>query len=1129
MQYLGIDIGSKTIKLAIIDGDDGSPVYSTYVMHRSQVKKNLVDAVHSVIWRYGDRPVRITVTGSAGMRVAELFGIPFVQEVVALKRAVERYAPDTDVVLEMGGEDTKLIYITGMPEQRMNNVCAGGTGSFIEMMAGLMGVRVENMNQLAMGYFTIYPIASRCAVFAKSDVRPLLNAGAKKEDIAASVLDAVCTQAVAGLSAGRPLAGKVLLLGGPFERIPALREAFCRVTGFSKKDAVVPQNAHLFVAHGAAISPEKSPVMQLSEFEQLLRDSAFESEEGITRLPALFNSREEYEQFRERHGKSRLPRAQLPDATHDLFLGVDAGSTTVKVALIDSTGALVAYQYGWNEGDVGSSLTDMLLEIFRQIEAPWAPKHVIRRSCIVGYGEDFCRAAFGIDAGEVETVAHLRAAYALEPDVDFLMDIGGQDIKCFYVDDGMIEDVVLNEACSSGCGSLFDSVARSMRRTKEGFAAEALYAKNPVDLGTRCATFMDSRIKHAQKEGVPIDDIAAGVCYSTARNALFKVVRQPDFSKVGDHIVVQGGAFANDALLRAFEKETSTEVIRPDLSAVMGAWGAALLARDAWLSLADADPEAAAAMKSNLISSKDLADLKIRRSVVRCQECGNHCQLMVTRFLTSAEDAARYRAGAQSKSAGRAYVTGNRCEKGLLALGVEGVRTQAPPNMMKVKNALIAACDHAPQPEGGMSVGVPKALALYESYPFWAAFFNALGCAIVPHRETDDALYRKGMSSIPAEGMCYPAKLVYGQLEDMASRGAQLLFVPNLSTSFAREGLLGLPVRQLEHTCPLVENLGTMAAGNSAGTTYSHVALAAPDLTNVASLAEASGPIAASLAEAGLEVSLEQVEGALAKAQAAYRAFFDKLAKRNATILADIDAGVYPGALVSGHGYHSDPGISHGIDGLLGSLGYAVLEHVDYDFAIRSPEGQLAPERVDGGMSVDGAADAESRWYENVEVLNRARIAKEHPNLQFIVLRSFGCGIDALVTDAVHDELRGDDCIYAELKIDQIIDLAAVRIRLRSLAYARRQREGEIKLHDLTVGKGNAAKQREAAKQQRELAELARGRRGDPERTILQIAEDGETVIPLQRCGNRRFPLAGYTDEKGVDGGSKIPVLPPPG
>ena len=820
---------------------------------------------------------------------------------------------------------------------------------------------------------------------------------------------------------------------------------------------------------------------------------------------------------------------QLPDATHDLFLGVDAGSTTVKVALVDSTGALVAYQYGWNEGDVGSSLTDMLLEIFRQIEAPWAPKHVIRRSCIVGYGEDFCRAAFGIDAGEVETVAHLRAAYALEPDVDFLMDIGGQDIKCFYVDDGMIEDVVLNEACSSGCGSLFDSVARSMRRTKEGFAAEALYAKNPVDLGTRCATFMDSRIKHAQKEGVPIDDIAAGVCYSTARNALFKVVRQPDFSKVGDHIVVQGGAFANDALLRAFEKETSTEVIRPDLSAVMGAWGAALLARDAWLSLADADPEAAAAMKSNLISSKDLADLKIRRSVVRCQECGNHCQLMVTRFLTSAEDAARYRAGAQSKSAGRVYVTGNRCEKGLLALGVEGVRTQAPPNMMKVKNALIAACDHAPQPEGGMSVGVPKALALYESYPFWAAFFNALGCAIVPHRETDDALYRKGMSSIPAEGMCYPAKLVYGQLEDMASRGAQLLFVPNLSTSFAREGLLGLPVRQLEHTCPLVENLGTMAAGNSAGTTYSHVALAAPDLTNVASLAEASGPIAASLAEAGLEVSLEQVEGALAKAQAAYRAFFDKLAKRNATILADIDAGVYPGALVSGHGYHSDPGISHGIDGLFGSLGYAVLEHVDYDFAIRSPEGQLAPERVDGGMSIDGAADAESRWYENVEVLNRARIAKEHPNLQFIVLRSFGCGIDALVTDAVHDELRGDDCIYAELKIDQIIDLAAVRIRLRSLAYARRQREGEIKLHDLTVGKGNAAKQREAAKQQRELAELARGRRGDPERTILQIAEDGETVIPLQRCGNRRFPLAGYTDEKGVDGGSKIPVLPPPG
>ena len=1051
MERLGIDIGSKTLKLVLLD-EQGSVVFSSYQKHRSHVAKCLQESIHSLVWRYGDRDVRMTVTGSSGMRVSELFGIPFVQEVVALKRAVLTDFPNADVVLEMGGEDTKLIYLTGAPEQRMNNVCAGGTGSFIETMGGLMGARTSAISRLAMGYSTIYPIASRCAVFAKSDVRPLLNAGARREDVAASVLNAVCTQAIAGLSAGRPITGTVLLLGGPFQHIQALRDAFCRVSGIDRKHAIVPRDAHLYVARGSALSGRASEPIALSEFERMITEADFENDEGIERLRPLFTAEEEIAAFRKRHSKTRIPRSTLIDAGLDLFLGIDAGSTTAKVAVIDANGGLIAYDYERHRGDVVGCLTRMLKKLFVQINAPYAEKHLVRRACAVGYGEDLCRTAFGIDMGEVETVAHLRAAVALDPEVDFLLDIGGQDIKCFYVNDGVIQDVVLNEACRSGCGSLFDSVVRSLSRGRSDAVGDAMRAKAPVDLGTRCTTFMNSRIRHAQKEGVPPDDIIAGVCYATVRNALFKVVRQPDFNKVGKHIVVQGGAFANDALLRAFELETGVEVSRPDLSQIMGAWGAALIARDSWLAQKSEDPVAALGAQSGLIDPSALDSMDMKKKVVRCDICANRCELRVARFAErNKDDVYRIPGKGIVEGTERVLVTGNRCERGAIAQGSTVEKHKAPPNIVKMKRLLIASNDKKTPQSASLDrktfeadaepvVGIPKALALYGSYPFWKTLLDRLGVRTVAGADPSDEVFRMGMSSIPSEGMCFPAKLAYGHAADLAKRGAAVLFAPIFETAFAHHALAGEPVPEGFATCPLVENLADMVEGNAEGSAFAGVRIASPDLRGMKSVEEACEPIRRALGEVGIERSGNEISSALKAASSEYRLFRERLAAGANKALAGIDAGLYPGIVLVGHSYHAAQGISHGIDELLGELGYAVLERCDYtDWGNGETQQQ---ER-------DVANDA--FWYENHDALMRIGQCEGHRNLQAIIVRSFGCGIDALVADEMREKLHRDGGIYTELKIDQIVDLATIRIRLRSLAYAYRQREGASIVFPLMV------------------------------------------------------------------------------
>ncbi len=1094
---LGIDIGSKTIKLVLV-AQGGELVCESYARHRSKVKDALVEAIHDCVWRFGDREVEACVTGSAGMRVAELVPVPFIQEVVALKRAVKRRVPGADAVLEMGGEDTKLVYLSGTPEQRMNTVCAGGTGGFIDLMASLMGVRACEMHRLAMSATTIYPIASRCAVFARSDVRPLLAAGARREDVAASVLEAVCTQAVAGLSAGRPLEGTVVLLGGPFRHIPALRDAFCKVSGIDAAHAIVPEGAHLFVAHGAAASDDHSAPMLLSALEAAIRAADFSQADGIARLPALFTGHDDYEQFRARHAGCRIPTSKPIDAAEgaDVFLGIDAGSTTLKMVLVDEAGAMLAWHYEWNEGDVAKSFPRMLGRIYQDMSAPWMPRKTLRRACIVGYGEDFCRAAFGIDDGEVETVAHLRAALELDPRVDFLVDMGGQDIKCFYVRDGQIDDIVLNEACSAGCGSLFDAIARSMRCTKEAFSSEALFAEHPVDLGCRCTTFMESRVKHAQKEGASRADMAAGVVWACARNALFKVVHQPDFSRVGTHVMVQGGAFANDALLRAFELECGVEVVRPDRAELMGAWGAALLARDAWKAArkdgaGEADKgaprEAGEAQagrqeeerpRSSLIGPEELAALRIVRRTQRCDLCANRCKLMVSRFSVPDE-------GGYGSAEERVFVTGNRCEKGARMSGAPSAgeassapqMPQIPPNMVKLKNALIARCDAqagdvrvgecsvagatavagergnmqagaqgvglgegaaAPAaPAVRPSVGVPKALALYESYPFWAAFFTELGMPLVAGDATSEKLYRRHMGTIPVEGACYPSKLLFSHAARLAEAGAELLFVPDMGSAFARTALLGGAVPDALVECPLVERAGTMLSRNMDAAAFSTARLVAPGLTGMRTWDEAAGAVRASLADAGVRVGAAELDRAFAAGQAAYRAFFTELGRHSAQLLARADAGEFPVAVLAGHPYHADPGVVHGIDELLGQMGYAVVEQGVLDAA------RLLQEQGEAdGVGENSAPCALSGAAPSVG----ATLAV-HRDAQLVVLRSFGCGIDAMRADDLREELRRAGHPFAEIKLDQIVDLAAVRIRLRSLAYAARMHREHPQLH----------------------------------------------------------------------------------
>ena len=803
---IGIDAGSKTLKLVVLD-EAGTVVYDAYMRHRANIARTLGEAIHDLNWRHGPVDASIAMTGSAAIEVARVLGIPFVQEVVATTHAVRTLEPDADVVIELGGEDAKIIYLDERPEQRMNATCAGGTGGFIDTIAYMLDMRSSQMSQLAFGASRSYPIASRCAVFAQTDVRPLLNAGASKADIAASVFDAVVRQTLSGLACGRPIRGNVVFLGGPLEHMPYLVHAFRRTLGLSARDGVKPKNAHLFTVTGAALLSDDarrlgcdSVVMNTAEFERRVA-SMGELESDLAFLPPLFEDADELAAFRARHGQAEFERQSIYEATGPLFLGIDAGSTTLKLVALNADAQIVYSVYEPIRGDLVETLREALDGLYRKIEPPSYLPHAkpsmwIARACATGYGEELLRAAFGVDMGVVETAAHLRSARHLCDDLDFLLDIGGQDMKALWVRHGMVTDAALNEACSSGCGAFIEGTAAALKTTPWQFADDALLARRPIDLGTKCTVFMNSRVKHAQKAGAPIEDIAAGVAYSVVKNALHRIIGDDRIPQPGQRVVVQGGTFRSDAVLRAFELLCGVEAVRPAQAHLMGAIGCALFAIDE----AGADTTA----RSGLVGPDELQRLEVRREKVTCTGCANACELSVVSF-----DAERT----------RCFVSDNRCERGLDEPrrrwgGGERAIQPGPlshhaPNVIADEQRLIASFGDIEQrgSRGSRRIGLMDSMALFAYRPFWRTLLAELGFSVMlPRTGCEADRMSEAWETVPSESACYPAKTSHVRYFSLCEGGCDAVFMPHFTRNYH------CPV-QTGYASALAANVGTARSG----------------------------------------------------------------------------------------------------------------------------------------------------------------------------------------------------------------------------------------------------------------------------------------------------------------------------
>ena len=738
---LGIDIGSTTVKIAILD-QDNNLVFSDYERHYANIQETLALLLDKARKQLGSIELSPMITGSGGLALSEHLKVPFVQEVVAVSTALEDYAPQTDVAIELGGEDAKIIYFTNGIEQRMNGICAGGTGSFIDQMASLLQTDASGLNEYAKNYQEIYPIAARCGVFAKTDIQPLINEGATKEDLAASIFQAVVNQTISGLACGKPIRGTVAFLGGPLHFLPELKNAFIRTLKLADEHVVAPEHSHLFAATGAALNHKENIKVDIDDlYEQLSHGVQMSME--IKRLEPLFQNQEAYDKFTERHNKAKVKKGDLASYSGNCYLGIDSGSTTTKAALVGEDGTLLYSFYSGNNGNPLKTIIDAIKDIYAKL-----PKdaHIVR-SCSTGYGEALIKNALLLDEGEVETVAHYNAAAFFEPQVDCILDIGGQDMKCIKIKNNSVDSVQLNEACSSGCGSFIETFAKSLNYSVEDFAKEALFASNPTDLGTRCTVFMNSNVKQAQKEGASVADISAGLAYSVIKNALYKVIKISDARDLGRKIVVQGGTFYNDAVLRSLEKVAHIHAIRPDIAGIMGAFGAALIARDRY----KGEP-------TTMLNLKQLEEFTYTTSMTRCKGCTNSCLLTINKF-----------------SDGRRFISGNRCEKGI---GGQKNKDNIP-NLFEYK--LKRMFDYEPlSPDNAPRgiVGIPRVLNMYENFPFWATFFKKLGYSVILSPESSHKLYEMGIESIPSESECYPAKLVHGHITWLIKQGVKFIFYP---------------------------------------------------------------------------------------------------------------------------------------------------------------------------------------------------------------------------------------------------------------------------------------------------------------------------------------------------------------
>ncbi len=970
---IGIDIGSTTVKVVLLDDQDQT-IFKTYERHMSKVREKTAEILETLSDRLKGQPVQVAITGSAGLGVANASGIPFVQEVFATAGAVERFIPDTDVVVELGGEDAKIIFLTGGLEERMNGSCAGGTGAFIDQMATLLGITADQLDELSLRHEKLYAIASRCGVFAKTDIQPLLNQGARKEDIAASIFQAVVNQTIAGLAQGREIKGKVLFLGGPLFFLKGLRERFVDTLHLTEETAIFPDNADVFVAVGAACYAENSAAMPFEELLERIEHASAQKNTTNT-LPPLFRSQEEYEAFASRHAAHCPPAMDVESYRGDAYLGVDAGSTTTKLVLMAPDGGLLYTYYASNEGNpVG-----VVLEQLRHIYEVFGDRITIRGSAATGYGEELIQNAFHIDRGLVETVAHYQAARHFDPQVDFIIDIGGQDMKCFKVRGGAIDSILLNEACSSGCGSFIETFAKALGYDIAAFSKLGLFAERPVDLGSRCTVFMNSSVKQAQKEGAGVDDISAGLSMSIVKNAIYKVIRAADPAELGQHIVVQGGTFLNDAVLRSFELELGAEVVRPTIAGIMGAYGAALYARDLVRS------GKIQGERSGILTAQELTDFVHTAKSTQCGLCGNHCQLTVNSF-----------------GGNRKFISGNRCERPLGKGKAKETR-----NLYKWKYDYIRSLQGGENRRG--RVGIPMGLNMYENLPFWFSFFRELGYEVVLSPESSRELYACGQHTIPSDTVCYPAKLMHGHIEKLLQSDVDMIFYPCLPYNFD-EGR-----GDNHYNCPVVAYYPELLEANVS------------ELTKVKFLRPYFGmhrpkdfaKKAAAYFEQECGIPAREVRRAAKMAYDAYEAYLQAVREEGTRMIAWAREKGQPIIVLAGRPYHIDPEINHGIDGLIASFGLAVVS----EDAV-AHLGEKRPVHV------------LNQWTYHSRLYAAAQYITTQPDMQLVQLVSFGCGIDAITTDEVRSILESQGKLYTQLKIDEINNLGAVKIRIRSLLAA---------------------------------------------------------------------------------------------
>ena len=979
---LGIDIGSTTVKVSIIE-DGGKLLFADYKRHFANIQETLADLLREGEEKLGALTVEPVITGSGGLTLSKHLGIPFVQEVVAVATSLKDYAPQTDVAIELGGEDAKIIYFTGGIDQRMNGICAGGTGSFIDQMASLLQTDASGLNEYAKNYKAIYPIAARCGVFAKTDIQPLINEGATKEDLSASIFQAVVNQTISGLACGKPIRGNVAFLGGPLHFLPELRAAFIRTLNLGPDQVIAPDHSHLFAAIGAAMNSDPKTTASLHDLIERL-SHGIKMDFEVKRMEPLFTDEADYEDFKTRHASHDVKKADLATYEGNCYLGIDAGSTTTKVALVSEDGSLLYRFYSNNNGSPLATAIRAMQEIHDQLPE----KAQIAYSCSTGYGEALLKSALMLDEGEVETISHYYAAAAFEPDVDCILDIGGQDMKCIKIKDGTVDSVQLNEACSSGCGSFIETFAKSLNYSVQDFAREALFAKNPTDLGTRCTVFMNSNVKQAQKEGASVADISAGLAYSVIKNALFKVIKITNASDLGKHVVVQGGTFYNDAVLRSFEKISGCEAVRPDIAGIMGAYGAALIARERY----------DASKTTTMLPIDKILSLTYKTTMARCQGCTNHCVLTINRF-----------------DGGRQFVTGNRCERGL------GGNKQKKdiPNLFDYKYHRMF--DYEPltadlAPRG--TVGIPRVLNMYENYPFWAVFFRELGYRTVLSPKSTRQIYELGIESIPSESECYPAKLAHGHVEWLIRQGLTYIFYP--CVPYERNET---PEAGNHYNCPMVTSYAENIKNNVESLTDHKVHFRNPFMafTNEEILTKRL------VEEFTKDQSIpeKEIRAAAHKAWQELIASRQNMEKKGEEVIAWLKETGHHGIVLAGRPYHVDPEINHGIPELITSYGFAVLTEDSVSHLGR----------------VDRPLIVTDQWMYHSRLYEAASYVKTQPNLDLIQLNSFGCGLDAVTTDQVNDILTRSGKIYTLLKIDEVNNLGAARIRVRSLIAAIRVRE----------------------------------------------------------------------------------------